>query len=293
MKKEKSMSESRRMGDIISYVALTIMSILWVFPIIVIILHSFKVENGAYNKNIIPTGWTLDNYKNLLRIGYTPEQKEEAYAQFDTWFLNTLFVAVIVCIISTFFVLSVSYTMSRLRFKMRRTFMNVALILGMFPGFMSMIATYMILKALGLEETLTALILVYSGGTGLGFYVAKGFFDTIPKAIDEAAWIDGATKFQVFTKITMPLSKPIIVYTVLQGFSSAWMDFIFVSYVMGTRKEKYTVALGLYRMIDVQHIGEYYNQFCAGAVLVSIPLAALFVAMQKYYSEGLAGAVKG
>ena len=156
-----------------------------------------------------------------------------------------------------------------------------------------MIATYMILKALGLEQTLTALILVYSGGTGLGFYVAKGFFDTIPKAIDEAAWIDGATKFQVFTKITMPLSKPIIVYTVLQSFSGPWMDFIFVNYVMGTKKESYTVALGLYRMLDTAHIGEYYNQFCAGAVLVSIPLAALFVAMQKYYAEGLSGAVKG
>ena len=293
MKKERSMSETRRMGDILSYTALGIMSICWIFPIIVIVLHSFKVENGAYNKNIIPDGWTLDNYTKLLRIGMSDLEKEQAYAQFDKWFLNTLFVAVIVCIISTFFVLAVSYTMSRLRFKMRRTFMNVALILGMFPGFMSMIATYMILKALGLEQTLTALILVYSGGTGLGFYVAKGFFDTIPKAIDEAAWIDGATKFQVFTKITMPLSKPIIVYTVLQAFSSPWMDFIFVNYVMGTKKEKYTVALGLYRMLDTAHIGEYYNQFCAGAVLVSIPLAALFVAMQKYYSEGLSGAVKG
>ena len=287
------MSETRRMGDILSYTTLCIMSVLWIFPIIVIILHSFKVENGAYYKNIIPDSWTLDNYAKLLRIGMSDIEKQQSYAMFDTWFGNTLFVAVIVCIISTFFVLAVSYTMSRLRFKMRRTFMNVALILGMFPGFMSMIATYMILKALGLEQTLTALILVYSGGTGLGFYVAKGFFDTIPKAIDEAAWIDGATKFQVFTKITMPLSKPIIVYTVLQSFSGPWMDFIFVNYVMGTKKESYTVALGLYRMLDTAHIGEYYNQFCAGAVLVSIPLAALFVAMQKYYSEGLSGAVKG
>ena len=287
------MSETRRMGDIISYVTLGIMSICWIFPIIVIVLHSFKIENGAYYKNIIPNGWTLDNYAKLLRIGMDEIEREQSYAQFDKWFLNTLFVAVIVCLISTFFVLAVSYTMSRLRFKMRRTFMNVALVLGMFPGFMSMIATYMILKALGLEQTLTALILVYSGGAGLGFYVAKGFFDTIPKAIDEAAWIDGATKFQVFTKITMPLSKPIVVYTVLGAFSGPWMDFIFVNYVMGTKKESYTVALGLYRMLDTAHIGEYYNQFCAGAVLVSIPLAALFVAMQKYYSEGLSGAVKG
>lgn len=291
MKKERSMSETRRMGDILSYTILTIMSICWIFPIIVIILQSFKVEPGAYERNIIPKAWTIDNYKNLLRIG--DPDRDNAMMKFDVWFMNTLFVAVIVCVISTFFVLAVSYTMSRLRFKMRRTFMNVALILGMFPGFMSMIATYMILKALGLEQTLTALILVYSGGTGLGFYVAKGFFDTIPKAIDEAAWIDGATKFQVFTKITMPLSKPIIVYTVLQSFSSPWMDFIFVNYVMGPKKDKYTVALGLYSMLDTNNIGRYYNQFCAGAVLVSIPLAALFVAMQKYYSEGLSGAVKG
>ncbi len=293
MKIERSMSSARRTGDIFSYIGLVLLSIVWLLPIVSIILQSFKVENGAHYKNVWPKKWTLNNYKELLRIGYSKEQKEASYAKFDEWFLNTFFVAVLVCLISTFFVLSVSYTMSRMRFKMRRTFMNVALILGMFPGFMSMIAIYMILKSFGLTETLTSLILVYSGSTGLGFYVAKGFFDTIPKAIDEAAWIDGATKWQVFTKITMPLSKPIIVYTVLGGFSSAWMDFIFVNYVMGARTDKYTVALGLYKMIDSEHIGQYYNQFCAGAVLVSIPLGALFVAMQKYYTEGLSGAVKG
>ena len=156
-----------------------------------------------------------------------------------------------------------------------------------------MIAVYHILNLFNLPGSLLALIMVYSGGAGLGFYVAKGFFDTIPKAIDEAAWIDGATKWQVFTKITMPLSKPIIVYTVLQSFNAPWVDFIFVSILQRQAYDKYTVAYGLYTMVDQYHIASYYNEFCAGAVLVAIPLTILFICMQKFYAEGLSGAVKG
>ena len=113
---------------------------------------------------------------------------------------------------------------------MRKAMMNVAMILGLFPAFMAMIAVYYILKAIGLSEgsmIRVALVLVYSASAGIQFYIAKGFFDTIPKTIDEAALIDGATKWQVFTNITIPLSKPIIVYTVLTSFIAPWVDFIF------------------------------------------------------------------
>ena len=172
--------------------------------------------------------------------------------------------------------------------------MNVALILGMFPGFMSMIAVYYILKGIGLTQSLVALVLVYSGGAGLGFYVAKGFFDTVPKAIDEAAWIDGATKWQVFTKLTIPLSKSIIVYTVLTSFMGPWLDYIFVSVIMGDNYDKYTVALGLFKMLEREFITQWFTRYAAGSVLVSIPIAALFICMQKYYVEGATGgAVKG
>src|SRR5699024_6588174 len=138
-----------------------------------------------------------------------------------------------------------------------------------------------------------SLVLVYSGGAGLGFYVAKGFFDTIPKAIDEAACIDGCTRWQIFTKITIPLSKPIIVQTILSAFMGPWMDFIFAKVIAGSEARYYTVAIGLWNMLTRENITNFYTRFAAGAVLVSIPIAILFLSMQKYYMESNAGAVKG
>lgn len=172
--------------------------------------------------------------------------------------------------------------------------MNIALILGMFPGFMSMIAIYYILKGFGISQSLLALILVYSGASGLGFYIAKGFFDTLPKALDEAAYLDGATKSQVFWKITIPLSKPIIIYTILTTFMAPWMDYIFASVIMGDNYDNYTVALGLFKMLEREFIHQYFTQFAAGAVIISIPISILFISMQRFYVEGVTGgSVKG
>lgn len=211
--------------------------------------------------------------------------------------MNTLIIAIFSTLLSAFFVLCVSYVMSRLRFKMRKTFMNIALVLGMFPGFMSMIAVYYILKGLGLLETgvlkQVALVLVYSGGAGLGFYMAKGFFDTIPKTIDEAAYIDGATKWDTFVKITVPLSKPIITYTLITGFMGPWVDYIFAKVIMGNETPYYTIAIGLWTMLEQEYVEYYYTQFYAGCVIISIPIAILFLLTQKCYVEGVSGAVKG
>lgn len=280
------MSRHKKMKDIASYAALIVLSVIWMVPIFWVVMTSFREEPGSYTSYFFPKSLTLNNYVNLLT--------DNTQFYFMKWFGNTLFVAVCSCVISTFFVLAVSYTMSRMRFKMRKPLMNIAMILGMFPGFMSMIAIYYILKGLGITQSLLALIMVYSGGAGLGFFVAKGFFDTLPKALDEAALIDGATRLQIFTKITIPLSKPIIVYTVLTSFLSPWMDFIFASVIMGDNYDNYTVALGLFKMLEREFINDYYTQFAAGCVLVSIPIAALFISMQKYYVEGVSGgAVKG
>lgn len=280
------MSKHKKMKDIASYAALIVLSIIWLVPIFWVVMTSFREEPGSYTSYFFPKSLTLNNYVNLLT--------DNTQFYFMKWFGNTLFVAVCSCVISTFFVLAVSYTMSRMRFKMRKPLMNIAMILGMFPGFMSMIAVYYILKGLGITQSLLALIMVYSGGAGLGFFVAKGFFDTLPKALDEAALIDGATRLQIFTKITIPLSKPIIVYTVLTSFLGPWMDFIFASVIMGDNYDNYTVALGLFKMLEREFINDYYTQFAAGCVLVSIPIAALFISMQKYYVEGVSGgAVKG
>ena len=289
MKKRKS---GRRVWKIVSniliHIMLAVLSIIWILPIAWIIMISFKKEEGLYMSSFIPDEFWLGNYKKLFT--------DTEILNFPQMFLNTLIISIFVCIISTFFVLAVSYCMSRMRFKMRKPLMNIALILGMFPGFMSMIAVYYILKALGLSEgsmIRVALILVYSGGSGLGFYIAKGFFDTIPKTIDEAAYIDGATRWKVFTKITIPLSKPIIVYTVISSFMGPWLDFIFAKVICGAKSQYYTVSIGLWNMLEKEYITDWFNCFCAGAVCVSIPIAALFMIMQKFYQEGVSGAVKG
>lgn len=285
MKRQKSQNKKRIASNSISYLALVILSAIWLVPIFWVVVTSFRGEAGSYTPYFWPKTFTFDNYTKLFT------DTKQFY--FGKWFGNTLFVAVFSCILSTFYVLGISYSMSRLRFKMRKPFMNVALILGMFPGFMSMIAVYYILKGINMTQSLLSLILVYSGGAGLGFYIAKGFFDTIPKSIDEAAWMDGASKWKVFTRITIPLSRPIIIYTILISFIAPWTDYIFVSVIMGDNYNKYTVALGLYKMLEREFIQTWYTRFAAGAVLVSIPIAILFVFMQKYYTQGVSGAVKG
>lgn len=291
MKKVKNSARLRKkVTNTLIHIMLGILAFIWVVPILWVILMSFKEEKGLFVSfnSLTHMKLTFDNYIKLLT--------DTGVLDFPRMFGNTLIMAVFTCIISTFFVLSVSYCMSRLRFKMRKPFMNVALILGMFPGFMSMIAVYYILKALGLSEgsmIRVSLILVYSAGTGLGFYIAKGFFDTIPKTIDEAAFIDGATRWQVFTRITIPLSKPIIVYTVLQAFMSPWLDFIFAKVICRANADYYTVSIGLWNMLEKEYLYQWFNCFAAGAVLISIPISALFIFMQKYYREGVSGAVKG
>ena len=211
-------------------------------------------------------------------------------------FMNTFIIASFyMYIFNHFCTFSILYNVKN-AFYMRKPFMNVAMILGLFPSFMSMIAVYYILKALGLAEgsmIRIALIIVFSAGSGVGFYVAKGFFDTIPKALDEAAIIDGATRWQVFTQITAPLSKPIIVYTILTSFMGPWVDFIFAKVICRADAQYYTVSIGLWKMLEKEYIDSWYTCFAAGAVVVSIPIAILFLLTQKFYVDGMSGAVKG
>lgn len=269
-----------------TYIVLTVMAAVWLLPILWLIITSFRAERGAYTPYIIPKGWTFDNYTRLFT--------QTNQFNFPRWYLNTLFVSIFTCAATTMMVLMISFTFSRLRFPSRRLLMNIGLIVAMFPGFMSMIAVYHILKAVGLAKSLISLILVYTGGGILNYTIAKGFFDTIPRSLDEAATIDGASKNTVFWRITLPSSKPIVVYTAITAFIAPWVDFIFVSVIMKDDYANYTVALGLFRMLEREHIYEYFTRFTAGAVLVAIPITLLFIKIQKFYVEGVTGgAVKG
>lgn len=221
------MKNKKRLTLTFVYILLIVLSIIWLFPIVWVVLTSFRGEGTAYVNYLIPKTWTLDNYIKLFTSSAFP---------FGQWFLNTLIVATFSCIISTFITVAMAYSLSRIKFKHRNGFLKLALVLNMFPGFMSMIAVYYILKAFNLDQTLTALVLVYSAGAALGFYIAKGFFDTIPYSLDESAMIDGATRKDVFFKITLPLSKPIIVYTALMAFIAPWMDFIFAKVILGMQQ---------------------------------------------------------
>ncbi len=285
--KQSSIKRKERISNSIVYVVLTIMSIVWLFPVVWLVIQSFReTPTGAFTTKLLPDTYTLDNYKLLFT--------DTSLFNYPRWFLNTLIVAVASCILTTILTLLTAYAFSRLRFKARKPLMNVILILGMFPGFMAMIAIYHILKAIGLTQSLFSLVLVYSGGAAMGYYVAKGFFDTIPRSIDEAALIDGATKNEVFWKIILPLSKPVIIYTVLTSFIAPWVDFIFVSVIMKDNYQNYTIALGLYQMLTRENITKYFTRFCAGAVLIAIPITLLFIKMQKYYVGGItAGGSKG
>ena len=267
---------------------LAVLSFIWLLPVVFVVLTSLRGESGAEKTYIIPQEFTLSNYTNLFTSGTL---------NYARWFSNTLVVAIFTCILSSFFVLCIAYIMSRLRFTMRKPMMNIALILGMFPGFMSMIAVYYILKGFGFlnsgEMKLVALVLVYSGGAGLGFYITKGFFDTIPNALDEAAFLDGCTKWQVFIRIIIPISRPIIVLTLITSFMAPWTDFIFAKVILGQDRDYYTIAIGLWTMLEREFIEYYYTRFFAGCVLISIPISTLFLITQKFYAESMAGSVKG
>ena len=286
-KRRGGMKFKRIFGDTVGQIVLTVLSIIWIIPLIYLLIQSFRKEPGAWSPTFFPREWTLDNYKRLF-----------TETKFLQWYGNTLVIAICSCIITALFVLSVAYAFSRMKFKARKPMMNVMLILGMFPGFMSMSAVYFLLKVIlpNNYQSHLSLIIVYSAGAALSYYIAKGFFDTVPKALDEAARIDGASRFRTFYKVILPLSKSIIIYTILISFIAPWCDYIFVSYIMAGVPDigMYTVSLGMYKWLEREMIQQYFTTFCAAAVIVATPITVLFMWLQKYYVEGVTGgAVKG
>ena len=285
--RDKMKKSWRGLSDALTYVLLSLLGLLWILPIFYLIYTAFRVtpSTGIIN-TLFPKG---------LRLGMGNFVRLFQETMFSRWLLNTLIVAASSCILTTAFILMISYAFSRLRFKLRKPLMNVLLVLGMFPGFMSMIAVYFILKAMGLTNSLLALVLVYSGSAALSYYICKGFFDTVPKAMEEAAVLDGASQPMIFVKIILPMAKPIIVYTVLTSFIAPWCDFIFVNTIISER-DKYTVSLGLYKMINAEKnsFNDNFTTFCAGSFVVGAIIVSLFMSMQKYYVDGVtSGAVKG
>ena len=276
---------SRRLSNGIIYVALTVITLVWLFPFFGIVMESFKVNTTAMDGELFPEKFGLDNYVRLF-----------TQTDFLKWFKNTAIMGIATAVFQTVFVLMMSYTLSRLRFKGRKSLMNLMLILGMFPGFLTMILIYKVFSDLGLtmQNAPVGLIIVYCASSGMGYYISKGFFDTIPKTLDEAARGDGATRLQVFYKVIMPLSGSIIIYTILMGFMAPWGDFMLASYIIHENSAGMSVAVGMYEWLSKTMVNTNYSMFCAAGVVVAVPVTIVFLCLQKYYVEGgTGGAVKG
>ena len=287
-KKTRSVRTGKIISNTLTHVFLAIMCIIWVIPFVWLIMQSFRDGKGQFIRTFFPTEYSLDNYIKLLT--------DKTVLNFPRMFLNTFLIAICTCILSTFIVLAVSYCTSRLKWKMRKSYMNLAMIINLFPGFMSTVAVYFLLKALGMlegDKVFWSLIICFSSGAGTGFFIMKGYMDTIPKALDEAAYLDGATKWQTFYKITLPLCKPMIVYQVITSFMGPWVDFVFAKIITLGNSKYFTVSIDLFSMLEKEYVDGWFVPFCCGAVLVSIPIAILFMYTQKFYQEAMSGSVKG
>lgn len=271
-------------SNVVVYAILIVISVVWLIPFVLLFIQSLSGDMVGYSiMSVFPKKWTFDNYIRLFKD-----------TMFPTWYGNTFAVSIVVMVVQTVIVLATSYALSRMRFKMRKPLMNLMLILGMFPGFLSMTAVYFILKEIGLTQNLIGLMLVYTASSAMGYYICKGFFDTIPKSLDEAARIDGANRATVFFKIILPLAKPIIIYTILMAFTAPWGEYMFSSFLMLGDPSKFTVAVGMKEWIGREMVNQYFGVFCAAAVVVSIPIVFLFMFLQRYYVEGVTGgSVKG
>lgn len=267
---------------------LAVLALIWLIPVVWLFVTSLSAYKGINTMHFFPTKWSMDNYAQLF---FRPD----TVANFPAWFKNSMLIGVFSCMISTIFVLMVAYAMSCMRFQGRKALMSFAIILGMFPGVLSMIAIYFVMKLIGLSNSLTGLVVIYSAGSGLGYLICKGFFDTIPASLRESAKLEGASELTIFTKIVIPLSKPIIVYTVINSFLSPWMDFVMAKLMIRSKDPAdWTVAMGLFNLVQRTLVGNYFSVFCAGGIIVAIPISVLFVIMQRFYVEGITGgAVKG
>ncbi len=278
---KKNMRFAKILDTGVTYLILAVVAFIFFFPCLWLILASFSASGSIYSfDGFFPSEYSLAAFQKLFT--------DTALYNYPKWFFNTLYIAAGSCVLSTFLTILTAYTMSRFTFRMRKPIMKTTMVLGMFPSFMSMTAVYLLMTQFGLINQRWGLILIYAAGAPMGYLTQKGFFDTIPRAIDEAAKIDGATNFQIFTKINLPLSKPIIVYTALTSFTWPWSDFILPKLLLKER-DYYTVAVGLMGLDETE-----FARFAAGSVFIAVPIVILYFFLVRDMVNGMAsGAVKG
>lgn len=278
---KKPSKRGKRIADsCLTYAVLVVISMVFLFPILWLVLSCFSASGSIYSFNgFFPTEYSFDSFKTLFT--------DTVMYNYLSWFGYTLLVAAVSSVVGTLLVILTAFTISSFQFSGRKFLMKGALVLGMFPSFMGMIAVYLLMTQFGFINSHIGLALIYAGGAPMGYLVQKGFFDTIPNSIYEAARIDGASNLRIFCSITLPLSKPIIVYTLLTQFAWPWSDFILPKLLLKD-KDLWTVAVGLMSLPDTE-----FARFAAGSVFIAVPIVILYFLLSKYMINGLsAGAVK-
>lgn len=275
------LTAAKKAGDAtLTYILLVVVAFIFFFPCLWLILASFSKSGSIYSfDGFFPAEYGFDAFKSLFT--------DTVMYNYPRWFFNTLFIAVCSCVLGTVLTILTAYCMSRFRFRSRKAMMKITLVLGMFPSFMGTIAVYLLMTQFNLINQHWGLILIYTAQAPMGYMVQKGFFDTIPFSIDEAARIDGASNFTVFVKFVLPLSKPMLVYTALTAFTWPWSDFILPKMLL-IDKDLYTVAVGLMSLGETE-----FARFAAGSIFIAIPIIVLYFCLVKYMINGMAaGAVK-
>lgn len=280
MKKKNHIRPGKAADYGITYLLLLIVAFIFFFPCLWLILASFTASGSIYSfEGFFPSAYSMDSFRKLFT--------DTAMYDYPRWFGNSLFIAAMSCVLGTFLTILTAYCMSRFQFRSRKALMKTTLVLGMFPSFMGMTAVYLLMTQFNFINNHWGLILIYTAGAPLGYMVQKGFFDSIPNSIDEAARLDGATNFQVFRKIHMPLSMPIIVYTALTSFTWPWSDYILPKLLLKT-KDTWTVAVGLMSLGETE-----FSRFAAGSIFIAVPIVILYLFLAKYLINGMvSGAVK-
>lgn len=279
---------SKKLKENIGLTLLNIFFIVLCFVTLIPILYAVSVSLNGQNSllssdfSFIPKDFTLDNYKEVI-FG----------EDILTWFKNTVFLAAVTVTLSLVVAVPAAYCFSRRRFKGRKMILKCLVLLNSFPAILSMFAIYRLLRPMGLVNTSAGLILVYTGTMAVfSLWNTKGYFDTIPTEIEEAARMDGANDMQVVLRIVLPLAKPSIITTALQVLIYVWNEYIYATTFM-TGEDKYTLAAGLNALQATEMTGSW-PVFAAASITVSLPVLIIFFMCQKYMTSGLtAGGVKG
>ncbi|GAA2657725.1 sugar ABC transporter permease [Paractinoplanes durhamensis] len=258
-------------------------------PILFVLSAAFNPLGTLSSSQLVPTGFSLGNFDKLL-----------TETDFGKWFLNSVIIAGVASAVSVFVSALAAYAFSRRRFRGRRVGLLSVLLIQMFPQFLAVVAIFLMFAtitdywpAIGFNTSWGIILLYLGGSLGVGTWLMKGFFDTVPRELDESATMDGASHAAIFFRILLPLVAPVLAVTGLLAFITTINEFVFANIFLTDSGSK-TLSVGLWGLVAAEQRNTNFGIFCAGTLLTAIPTVAVFQALQRYIVEGLtAGAVKG